>query len=116
MPADLADHDARGPEETADSQPRRHDADGRDAGRRSARHVSPVRLIRRPWAAFAIVIGIVVVCAAAAGLAPGVPWFSFLGLGALGGSAGALARGSPPGRPATGVGRPPLVAIPAGHW
>jgi hypothetical protein len=101
MPADLADQHERDPEETAASQPRRHDADGDDAGGLSARHVSPVRLIRRPWAALATVTGIVVVCAAAAG----------------------FARASHTGRPATPVsraairvGRPPLVAIPAGHW
>ncbi len=135
MPADLAGQ--QGQQRTAEterSQPRRHDADGRDAGqpgtgqigaghiesghiesghigaghigaghigaghigadRRGARHVSPVRLIRRPWAAVAAVAGIVVVCAAAAGLV----WASHTA------------------RPAMAVGRPPLVPIPAGHY
>jgi hypothetical protein len=108
MPADLAGQHEGGPEETADSQPRRHDADGRDAGGRSARHVSPVRLIRRPWAALAAVTGIVVVCAAAAGFARA----SHTGRPAT--PVGRLA--TPVGRLATPVGRPALVAIPAGHW
>jgi hypothetical protein len=56
--------------------------------------VSPVRLIRRPWAAVAAVAGIVVVCAAAAG----------------------FARASHTGRPATPVGHAALTPIPPGHW
>lgn len=61
---------------------------------RSGRHVSQARLVRRPWAATFATAGIVVLCAAAAGIA----W------------AGHAAR------PATPVGKPPLVPIPKGHW
>ncbi len=115
MPAELAGQ--QGHEHTAaaePSQPRRHDADRRDAGqpgmgqsetaqpdtgqfgagRRDARHVSPVRLIRRPWAAVSALVGIILVCAAAVGFA----WASHTG------------------HPATPVGRTPLVPIPAGHY
>jgi hypothetical protein len=70
------------------------DDDRPEARRQSARHVSPVRLIRRPWAAGVAVAGVVIACAAAAGLA----W------------AGHTAR------PPTPIGRPPLVPIPVGHW
>ncbi len=59
---------------------------------RSGRHVSPARLIRRPWAVTAALIGVVMVCGAAAGLA----WASHTG------------------HPATPVGRPPLVPVPRG--
>jgi Sortase domain len=62
--------------------------------RHAARHASSVRLIRRPWAAVAALAGIIAVCAAVAGLA----WASHNA------------------RPATPVGHPPIVAIPAGHW
>jgi Sortase domain len=62
--------------------------------RHAARHVSSVRLIRRPWAAAVAVLGVVAVCVAVAGLA----WASHTG------------------RPATPVGHTPLVPIPAGHW
>jgi sortase (surface protein transpeptidase) len=61
---------------------------------RDGRHVSPTRLIRRPWAAAAAVTGVVMVCGAAAGLA----WASHSG------------------RPATPLGKPPLVAAPHGKW
>jgi hypothetical protein len=61
---------------------------------RNGRHVSPARLIRRPWAAAAAVIGVVVLCGAAAGLA----WASHTG------------------RSATPVGKPPLVPVPHGRW
>jgi hypothetical protein len=64
------------------------------AGRRGARHGSPVRLIRRPWAAVAAVVGMLVICAAAVG----------------------LALASHTGRQATPVGHAPLVPIPAGHY
>ncbi len=62
--------------------------------RHAARHVSSVRLIRRPWAAAAALIGVIAVCGAAAGLA----WASHTG------------------RLAAPVGHAPLVPIPAGHW
>ncbi len=56
--------------------------------------MSSVRLIRRPWAAAAALAGVLVVCAAVAGLT----WASHTA------------------RPATPVGHTPLVPIPAGHW
>ncbi|HXZ65502.1 MAG TPA: class F sortase [Streptosporangiaceae bacterium] len=58
------------------------------------RHASPVRVVRRPWAVAALVTGVVVLCAAAAGLA----W------------------ASQTGRPAAAVGRGPFVPVPRGHW
>jgi hypothetical protein len=58
------------------------------------RHVSGVRLVRRPWAAVAAVLGLVLVCGAVAGLA----WASHTA------------------RPATPLGKTPLVPIPKGHW
>jgi len=58
------------------------------------RHASPTRLIRRPWAAAAALIGIMMVCGAVAGLA----W------------AGQT------GRAATPTGKPPLVPVPRGKW
>ena len=61
---------------------------------RDGRHASPTRLIRRPWAAAAALIGVVIVCAAAAGLA----WASHTG------------------HPATPAGTPPLVPVPRGKW
>jgi hypothetical protein len=70
------------------------DAEISEARQQGARHVSPVRLIRRPWAVALAVAGVVIACGAAAGLA----W------------AGHSAR------PATPQGQPPLVPIPAGHW
>jgi sortase family protein len=57
-----------------------------------ARHVSPIRVIRRPWSAAAALVGILVI-----------------GLGSAG-----LAWATHTGRPATPVGRPPLTAIPSG--
>jgi len=63
-------------------------------GRNGARHVSPIRVIRRPWTAAAAIAGILVICLGAAGLS----WASHTG------------------RPATRVGRPPVTPIPAGHW
>jgi LPXTG-site transpeptidase (sortase) family protein len=57
--------------------------------------VSPTRLIRRPWAAVTGLLGVVVLCGAAAGLA----WASHTG------------------RPATPpTGTPPLVPVPQGKW
>jgi LPXTG-site transpeptidase (sortase) family protein len=57
--------------------------------------VSPIRLIRRPWAAAAALLGVVMLCGAAAGLA----WASHTG------------------RPATPpTGTPPLVPVPKGKW
>ncbi|HTZ91281.1 MAG TPA: class F sortase [Streptosporangiaceae bacterium] len=61
---------------------------------RYGRHASPARLIRRPWAAAAALIGVVLVCGAAAGLA----WASHTG------------------HPATPAGTPPLVPVPRGKW
>jgi LPXTG-site transpeptidase (sortase) family protein len=68
-------------------------ADGQGGGQRGARHVSNVRVIRRPWAAVAAIAGVIVLCAGAAGLV----WASHTA------------------RPATPLGPAPLVAIPAGH-
>jgi len=57
--------------------------------------VSPIRLIRRPWAAAAALLGVVMLCGAAAG----------------------LASASHTGRPATPpTGTPPLVPVPKGKW
>ena len=70
------------------------DADGQGGGQPGARHVSNVRVIRRPWAAVAALAGVIVLCAGAAGLV----WASH----------------TP--RPATPLGPAPLVAIPAGHY
>jgi LPXTG-site transpeptidase (sortase) family protein len=83
MPADVAGQ--QGHYDKRDTQ--------RSQIRRGARHVSPVRLIRRPWAAAAVLAGVLVICGAAVGLA----WASHTG------------------RPATPVGRAPLIAIPAGR-
>ena len=60
---------------------------------RDGRHVSPIRLIRRPWAVAAALLGAVLVCGAVAGLA----WASH--------------TGRPAFRPAAG---PSLVPVPAG--
>ena len=75
-------------------------ADDPEAGqggrtRANARHVSPVRLIRRPGAVAIALLGIVVACGAAAGLA----WASHTGHAAV-----------------TPHGAPPLVPVPAGKW
>ena len=60
---------------------------------RDGRHASPIRLIRRPWAVAAVLVGVLIVCGAAAG----------------------LARASHTGRPAVNpTGAPSLVPIPAG--
>jgi hypothetical protein len=67
--------------------------DGKGGGERGARHVSSVRVIRRPWAVVAALAGVIVLCAGAAGLV----WASHTA------------------RPATPLGPAPLVAIPAGH-
>ena len=67
--------------------------DGQGDGQRGARHVSSVRVIRRPWAVVAALAGVIVLCAGAAGLV----WASHTA------------------RPATPLGPAPLVAIPAGH-
>jgi len=61
---------------------------------RGGRHVSPARLIRRPWAAAAALAGLLVVCGAVAGLT----WASHTS------------------RPATPTGTPPLVPVPKGQW
>src|ERR1700752_1926819 len=58
------------------------------------RHASPARLIRRPWAVAAALIGVMLVCGAVAGLA----WAGHTG------------------RAATPVGKPPLVPVPRGTW
>jgi hypothetical protein len=62
--------------------------------RADARHVSPVRVIRRPWSAFAAAAGLLVI-----------------GLGSAG-----LYWAIHTGRPATPLGRPPLIASPHGRW
>jgi len=67
--------------------------DGQGDKQRAARHVSSVRVIRRPWAVVAALAGVIVLCAGAAGLV----WASHTA------------------RPATPLGPAPLVAIPAGH-
>jgi LPXTG-site transpeptidase (sortase) family protein len=69
-------------------------ADDQGTGQRLPRHVSPVRVIRRPWAAVAALAGLIVVCAGAGGLV----WASHTA------------------RPATPLGRAPFVPIPAGHY
>src|ERR1700758_3815801 len=58
------------------------------------RHASPARLIRRPWAVAAALIGVMLVCGAVAGLA----WAGHTG------------------RAATAAGKPPLVPVPRGTW
>jgi LPXTG-site transpeptidase (sortase) family protein len=68
-------------------------ANGQAAGQQGARHVSRIRVIRRPWAAVAALAGVIILCAGAAGLV----WASHTA------------------RPATPLGPTPLVAIPAGH-
>ncbi len=62
--------------------------------RRRGRHASGARRIRRPWAAGAALGGAAALCVGLAGLA----WASHTA------------------RPATPVGRSPLVAVPRGHW
>jgi Sortase domain len=57
-------------------------------------HISPVRVIRRPWAATFAVAGLVVISLGAAGFV----WASHTG------------------RPATPVGHSPITPIPAGHY
>lgn len=61
---------------------------------RGAQHVSPLRVIRRRWAAAVVGIGVVVI-----------------GLGVAG-----LVWAGHTGRPAAPVGHPPIVPIPAGHY
>jgi hypothetical protein len=95
MPADVAGEERRRrTSEVPRDRARRHGASRRDAGQRGARHVSPVRLIRRPWAAAAALAGVLVIGAAAAGLA----WASHTD------------------RAAIPVGPAPLTPIPAGRW
>jgi hypothetical protein len=60
----------------------------------AGRHASRTRLIRRPWALAAALIGVMMACAALAGLT----WASHTG------------------RPATPLGTPPLVPVPRGKW
>jgi len=64
------------------------------AGRADARHVSPLRVIRRPWAVAAAVAGVLVVTLGGAGLS----WASGTG------------------RSAMPVGRPPVTGTPRSHW
>jgi sortase (surface protein transpeptidase) len=66
---------------------------GQDAGR-GGRHISPIRVIRRPAAVAALLIGLAVAGAGVAG----------------------LAFASQTGRPATPVGKTPLVPVPSGKW
>src|SRR5215469_15430740 len=61
---------------------------------RDGRHASPTRLIRRPRAVAAALIGVTMVCCAVAGLA----WAGHTG------------------RPATPAGKPPLAPVPRGKW
>lgn len=61
---------------------------------RDARHVSPIRVIRRPWALVVAVGGVVVI-----------------GLGVAG-----LMWAGHSGRTATPLGHPPITPIPAGHY
>jgi sortase (surface protein transpeptidase) len=58
------------------------------------RHASPVRRLRRPYAAAALVAGLVLIC----------------------GAAGGLAWASQTGQPAAPAGRTPFVPVPRGHW
>ena len=58
------------------------------------RHASPVRRLRRPWAAAGLAAGLILTC----------------------GAAGGLAWASQSGRPATPAGRTPFVPVPEGHW
>ena len=58
------------------------------------RHASPVRRLRRPWAAATLVTGLVLICGAAVGLT----WASQTGL------------------PAAPPGRTPFVPVPEGRW
>lgn len=58
------------------------------------RHASPVRRLRRPWAATALAAGLLLIC----------------------GAAGGLAWASQTGRPAAPAGRTPFVPVPQGHW
>jgi len=61
---------------------------------RPGRHISPIRVVRRPAAAAALVVGLVVA-----------------GVGAAG-----IALATQTGHPATPVGKPGFVAIPRGKW
>jgi LPXTG-site transpeptidase (sortase) family protein len=70
------------------------DQDATPGGRNGGRHVARARRLRRPWAVTSALAGAVILCAGVAGIA----WASHTG------------------KPATPVGRPPLVPIPAGHW
>jgi Sortase domain len=70
------------------------DRDGESGGRSRGRHASRAIRIRRPWAVAVAVAGAAAMCTAVAGMA----WASHTG------------------RPATPVGRPTLVPVPAGHW
>jgi len=64
----------------------------RCAGRRDARHVSPIRAIRRPWAVATALAGVLVIILGSAGLS----WANSTG------------------KPATPFGRPPVTWIPLG--
>lgn len=57
-------------------------------------HASPVRRLRRPWAAAALAAGLVLIC----------------------GAAGGLTWASQTGQPAAPAGRTPFVPVPRGHW
>jgi sortase (surface protein transpeptidase) len=63
-----------------------------DPAKRAGRHISPMRVVRRPAAAAALIIGIVVAGAALTG----------------------LALASQTGKPATPVGQPTLIPVPRG--
>ncbi len=74
--------------------PAEHPTAPRRRSRADGRHVSGARLIRRPWAAVTVVLGAVLVCGAAAGLA----WASHTA------------------RPAAPLGRAPIGTVPKGNW
>jgi sortase (surface protein transpeptidase) len=64
-----------------------------DSAKRRGRHISPIRVVRRPAAAAALIGGLVVAGASAAG----------------------LAAASQTGRPAVPVGKPTLIPVPVGR-
>jgi sortase (surface protein transpeptidase) len=64
-----------------------------DSAKRTGRHISPIRLVRRPAAAVALLVGLL----------------------AAGASVAGLAVASQTGRPAVPVGRPTLIPVPLGR-
>jgi sortase (surface protein transpeptidase) len=64
-----------------------------DSAKRRGRHISPIRVVRRPAAAAALIGGLVIAGASAAG----------------------LAAASQTGRPAVPVGKPTLIPVPVGR-